>query len=273
MTGAIMMGEKMDWDDAYDNMAYIAHATGYPASWQKRSAIFRQNWPLQKLDISYGETLREKLDLFLPNDTIKGLVVFVHGGYWMRFDKSYWSCFAQGALRLGYGVVMPSYSLTPNQRIYQITQQIGKSITHIANEIDAPIMLAGHSAGGHLVTRMLCDDSPLDKDIIMRITHIFSISGLHDLHPLMQTSMNTTLRLDEKEARQESPALHKPIADISVTAWVGGQERPEFIRQARILQSAWRNCQIIIEQEQHHFLVLEGLCNPQSRMMQRLMSH
>ena len=60
-----------------------------------------------RLDLVYGDGERNRFDLFLPEDAPKGLVVFVHGGYWVRFDKSYWSHLARGSVEHGYAVAMP----------------------------------------------------------------------------------------------------------------------------------------------------------------------
>ena len=68
-----------------------------------------------------GTAPRNRFDLFLPEDAPKGLVVFVHGGYWVRFDKSYWSHLARGSVEHGYAVAMPSYTLCPQTRISGIT--------------------------------------------------------------------------------------------------------------------------------------------------------
>ena len=77
------------------------------------------------------------LDLYAPEascDTNRPTVVFVHGGYWRRFDKSYWSHFSHGALAQGWRVVMPSYDLCPRVTIAEITQQMRSCVTQIAEK-------------------------------------------------------------------------------------------------------------------------------------------
>jgi arylformamidase len=72
--------------------------------------------------LSYGPGDRHAMDLFLPEGAPKGLVVFVHGGYWKAFDKSVWSHLAAGPLAHGFAVAMPSYTLCPDIRIYEHRQ-------------------------------------------------------------------------------------------------------------------------------------------------------
>ena len=147
----------MQLDDAYANAAYIPGGNDFPARWDKDAAAFRAT-ARAELDLSYGPDPRQRLDLFLPKAPPKGLFVFVHGGYWLAFDKSTWSHFAAGALARGYAVAMPSYPLCPQVRIGDITRSVQAAIALAAQHVDGPIRLAGHSAGGHLAARMGCAD-------------------------------------------------------------------------------------------------------------------
>ena len=213
-----------DWDDAYDNAGHIGDAEVFPKLWAARAATFegeRLAAGRAKLDCAYGEGPRERLDLFFPDSPPKGLVVFVHGGFWMRFDKSFWSHLAEGPVRRGWAVAVPSYALAPEVRIRDIARAIARAIAYAASRASGPIALAGHSAGGHLVARMACLDGPLPAPERARLVRVAPISGLFDLRPLMRTRMNRTLGLDEAEAVAESPALGRPLPDLHLTAWVG----------------------------------------------------
>lgn len=255
-----------DWDDAYANRAHIPGADDIIATWEPAAEAFRASLgPRARLDIPYGPSLRHRLDLFLPDGTPKGLAVFVHGGYWMAFDKSRWSHLAAGALAAGWAVALPSYTLAPEARIAQITQEIAAAIAHAAGLVPGPIRLSGHSAGGHLVSRMACAGSPLDPALRLRLSHVLSISGVHDLRPLRATKMNETLNIDEAEARSESPALLDAVPGTRLTVWVGAVERPEFVRQNDLLASAWTQPGVATrahhDPHRHHFDVIAGLAD------------
>jgi acetyl esterase/lipase len=272
-----MMNDKsgIDWDDAFANGAYIENGMSYPPIWAARAAAFRQEANRAKTDMLYGEHPREKLDLFFPSVAPHGLVVIVHGGYWLNFDKSSWSDLAEGALGNGWAVAMPSYTLAPEARIENITRQIGRAITRAAEQIAGPIRLAGHSAGGHLVTRMVCDDSPLQSALLERVEGLVSISGLHDLRPLQLTTMNEQLHLTPQSAALESAVLHRPVGRAQVVCWVGGAERPEFLRQSAVLVEIWGRAgaktQLVVDPGKHHFDVIDGLKDPQSDMTHTLL--
>lgn len=260
-----------DWDDAYANGAHIAGADGYPTRWAAAAADFRDVMSAAgraEIDLPYGDDPRERFDLFYPRGAPEGLAVFVHGGYWKAFDKSSWSQFAAGAVARGWAVAMPSYTLCPAARIADITHQVGHAIAIAAGRVAGPIHLAGHSAGGHLVTRMGCTDGPLPEPLRTRLARVVSISGLHDLRPLMRTTMNGTLQLDANEAEVESPALRSPIAGLSVICWAGAEERPEFRRQNALLANIWTGLgartKAVEAAGRHHFSVIEELTSPAS---------
>ncbi|MEQ8375441.1 MAG: alpha/beta hydrolase [Roseibium aggregatum] len=262
----------IDWDDAYSNAAYIPGADDFIVRWAQEAETFRKSWVEKDLDVVYGEGDRQRFDVFRPQRKSKGLVVFVHGGYWLRFDKSSWSHFSSGCLARGWTVCMPSYDLAPDARIADITRQISVAITKAAARVGGPIRLAGHSAGGHLVTRMICENSRLPKDVLDRIERVVSISGLHDLRPLRNTVMNKSFQMNEDDAMAESAALMVPAVDCPVVAWVGGAERPEFLRQSKLLADAWPMATYKEDPGRHHFDVIGGLKDPDSELTETLLA-
>ncbi|WP_372884814.1 alpha/beta hydrolase [Shimia sp.] len=257
----------MELDDAYSNGAYIPGADEYPAKWQAMAESFRAGY-LGAPERSYGESERQRMDVFEPKKTAKGLFVFVHGGYWKAYDKSSWSHLAGGMLARGWAVALPSYDLCPEVRISDITPQIARAVTVAAERIGGPIVLAGHSAGGHLAARMVCR-GVLPKWVAARLGHVMAISPLADLRPLLRTTLNDTLGLDPAEAEAESPLLCEDRLDVPVTVWVGEDERPAFHDQARQLAETWQ-CRHEIDPGRHHFDVIDPLSDPDSRMVRVL---
>ena len=253
----------MRLDNDYANAPFIPGAEGFIERWKSQAAAFRADLLARdaaQLDIAYGQSERQRFDLFLPENPPKGLFVFVHGGYWLRFDKSDWSHFAQGPLAHGWAVAMPSYDLCPRVSIAQITRQISQAIVQSAARIAGPLILAGHSAGGHLVARMACADG-LPQALHERIKRVLAISPLADLRPLMETSMNADFKLDSASARDESPVF-APKPDLDVRIWVGGAERPVFLQQAAWLGSAWHVVPVI-PPKCHHFDIIDALKDPE----------
>lgn len=265
-----------DWDDAYANGAHIAGADAFPPRWADAAAQFRDRVSAAgraRLAVSYGEGDRHVFDLFQPEGESRGLAVFIHGGYWRAFDGQSWSHLAAGALDAGYHVAVPSYDLCPTVGIGDILNQMARAVARAAALTQGPIFLSGHSAGGHLVTRLVCSETPLPRHVAERVRagRVLSISGVHDLRPLLRTQMNLDLRLDHETAKALSPALRMPADGTEVLCWVGARERPEFLRQSELLASIWRGCGAAtashIEPGRHHFDVIDDLAEVDSAMV------
>jgi len=266
-----------DWDDAYANRTHIPNAESFVERWQAAAADFRQQNTQASLDVPYGasddaHSERHLYDLFPPaSGQSRGLFVFVHGGYWLAFDKNTWSHFAAGAQALGYTVMLPSYPLCPDASIAEIQRSVAASVEQAAGSVPGPIVLSGHSAGGHLVTSLLSTTKALSNDVRARIAHVLSISGVHDLRPLLNTTMNEQLQLSVGSAADASPALAIPALPCQVTAWVGGNERAEFLRQNALIANVWRglgsSTAEVIEPDRHHFNVIDGLLSADSPML------
>ena len=284
-----------DWTDAYSNQKYCADADQIIKSWPERSNAFRQTHRLSSdLGVSYAQKAKERwhknwgdinpdrlcCDIFYPpmgqtnsgQTSPKGLFIFVHGGYWQAFDRSDFSFLAKGLASLGWIVALPSYPLAPNSSLPIMAQTLATAVDFLARRYPAlPITLCGHSAGGHLVTRLGSAPSLLSASIRRKISHIISISGLHDLRPLIGADLNHSVGITPKLARQESPALLKPFAGPNtwkLTAWVGCDERPEFIRQSALLSNIWAGLGVettlIKAPNRDHFTVIEDLCDSES---------
>lgn len=261
----------MKYDEDYKNAEYIEGAAEYPPRWTAAAEKFREKLGARaQLGVSYGPSERQNFDMFQPEGVSRGTLVFVHGGYWKAFDGRVWSHLAQGALAKGWAVAMPSYDLCPDVRITDITRQIAAAVSEIGNRTFGKLALAGHSAGGHLVARMM-DPLILPADLRERIVSVMAISPVADLTPLRQTHMNEILGLDAAEAEAESLMNMSPPRGVKVTVWVGGDERPAFLQQAEDLSRSW-GARKVVDEEKHHFDVIDALADPESDMIKALLN-
>ncbi len=255
---------------AYANADHIPGGNDYPQFWREAAEGYRAT-AQARLDLPYGDAPRERFDLFLPAGTPRGLVVFIHGGYWLAFGREEWSHLAGGPVAQGWAVAIPSYTLAPGARIAAITRQIGAAVSAAAAEVGGPIRITGHSAGGHLSARMACVDAPLPATVAARVTRVVPISPLAELAPLIDTGMNAELRLDPAEVAAESPARLPRRPGTEVLVWVGGQERPAFLWQARLLSEAW-DCPWHVAPNLNHFNVIGGLARGDSPLTRALLA-
>lgn len=260
-------------DDDYANAAYIPDAEGFLDYWDEAARNYREaehSLGRAQLNQPYGDHPNQEFDLFFPAGRPLGMVVIVHGGYWLRFGRRDFSHLAQGATLRDWAVAIPSYPLAPSVSIPEITQSIVAAVTVAASRIGGPIVLTGHSAGGHLVARMGQNGVGLPSLVRDRIKTIVPISPVADLLPLMQTEMNMSLKLTVSTAKAESPTNQPKPDGIDVHIWVGGAERPVFLAQAKLLADNWQAA-LTVEASKHHFDVIAGLENPDSSLMAALL--
>jgi arylformamidase len=221
------------------------------------------------LDVAYGADPFETLDVFPSAGPSRGLLTFVHGGYWRSRDKADFSMLARAYCAAGITVAIPNYALCPAVTIEHIIRQMLKAHAWLYRNIgryagDAHrIVVCGHSAGGHLAAMMAaCDWNDYASDLPAdMVKGVLAVSGIYDLMPLRKTSMNADLRLDENAARVASPVTYTPSRPVPLMTAVGALESAEFRRQARLLARHWPHCSraVISVPGMNHFTIVESL--------------
>ena len=260
----------LDLTIAYENGAFIPGSETFQEDMELAAAEWRQVEAAvgrARLNLPYGTGARQAMDIFYPSGKPEGLVFFIHGGYWRRFDRKAWSHLAAGATARRWAVAMPSYTLTPEVTIPDITHEMVTALGVAAGMVAGPVAVTGHSAGGHLAARLICGGVDVPDNVAKRIVSCVPISGLFDLRPLIQTEMNKDLRLGMADAKAESPIFHTPMAAPRITIWVGAEERPVFLDQSRWLAAAWPDAVLRMAPGRHHFDVIDALGDPDSPLI------
>ena len=258
----------------YDNRALVPDHPRIILDWHAEAKAYRERARCE-LDISYGAAARNKLDIFHPETYRSGpVVVFIHGGYWRSFDKSVFSHMAAGANAHGLTVAIPSYTLCPEVTIPDIIEELRQCCLFLGNRFRQPLVVAGHSAGGHLAACMAATDWSLFGANPDLVQSGLSVSGVFDLRPLMVTPQNEDLRLGAVDAMIASPLFWPVPRKLAFDSWVGGAESLEFLRQARSLAAAWTGLGLssnyVEVPGENHFSVAGALANPESAMVRRL---
>ena len=100
---------ETDMDRAYANGAFIPGSDLLPAKWDSQAGSFRDSLGHRaQTALRYGPNPRNALDLFLPETPPQGLMIFIHGGYWLGSGRETWSHLAAGAVARGWACAMPS---------------------------------------------------------------------------------------------------------------------------------------------------------------------
>jgi arylformamidase len=253
---------SLDLETQYNNRARVPEHPAIIAGWAKNSAAYRDAKPPR--EIAYGDGARHRFDLFEAGDG--PALMFIHGGYWQALDKSFFSHLARGLNELGVNVAVPSYDLCPDVRIGDIVEQMRAACAALHSETTAAVVVSGHSAGGHVAACLLATEA--------HVPAAYSISGLFELAPLIPTSINDKLRLDEAEAEALSPLFWPAPEGKTLDAVVGGDESSEFLRQSGAIVRAWGEQGVATRYEEianaNHFTVIAPLSDPNSQMCARL---
>lgn len=234
--------------------------------WVRDAAAFRASHPHAELDVAYGDTPRAAVDLFWPGPGRDApIALFIHGGYWQALDKSWFSHLARGLVAHGVAVAVPSYDLCPQITLAALVEQVRDSVAFLARRHGRAMLATGHSAGGHLTAMLMATDWPGRGVPAGTVPAGLAISGLFDLPPLVRTTINAGLHLDDAEARRLSP-LFMPPPGGRLHAVVGGDEGLEYARQSRSMAQAWGGTWESVPGE-NHFTVIAPLANPGSAMV------
>ncbi|MEM9434520.1 MAG: alpha/beta hydrolase [Pseudomonadota bacterium] len=251
-------------------------------AWQDAAKAARDALSCQ-LDLRYGPGAKQKLDVFFCGNPQAPVLIYFHGGYWQRGDKSIYSFLAVPFVAAGVNVVMVGYDLCPDVTITQISQQARDAVAWLWDH--APDLglnrewftIMGHSAGGHITQMMMATkwsaQTPDLPDYLIRAG--VPISPLSYLEPVRLTAaLNSGIRMDAAEAEAESPMTqHPPRTNAPQLVIVGGGETDEFQRQAQMyvdkFHSAERVVELCVVPDVDHFDELNVLSDPGSEVFKR----
>lgn len=227
----------------YNNRAAVPDYADYFARWASTSAELRSALQCE-IDVRYGARPKETLDLFHANDA-RGLLFFIHGGYWRSLDKSDHSFVAKAYVENGYDVAVINYDLCPTVDIGAIVDECRAALRYVLREggrhglATGKVVVSGHSAGGHLAAMLHATDLRALGVDPSAIRGAVGLSGVFDLTPLLYASMNADLKLDAAKADAWSPVRLQPVQSVPLVIAAGADETSEFIRQSQLMWDAW----------------------------------
>jgi arylformamidase len=272
--------ERAALDAQYNLRAAVPEHLTYFARYERDSAALRAHWP-GKLDLPYGPTPRQAIDLFLPNGAVAApILAFIHGGYWQSRDRKDFSLVAGPWLERGVAVALLGYDLAPTVRMDAIVAQVRAGLAWLYRQ--APdhgcdptrLHVAGHSAGGHLAAVTLMTNWAsfgLSENVIKGIC---AISGVFDLEPIRLCYLNEVVNLDADEPHRNSP-LHQPLhGRCPLIVAVGELETRAFHEQSRAFaerleRDGWQ-CQLLVQPAVDHFGIILSMGDAHSPVVQAM---
>lgn len=261
-------------DAQYNASAGLPDAAIYLQHYVEQSRVARRTLP-GVLDVPYGATLDETLDIFPAAQPNAPVFVFIHGGYWRAFTSKEFSCVALGLHALGIGTVVINYSLCPKVGMDEITRQARAAVAWVLRHIHAHggdparVAVGGHSAGGQLAGMCLqtawaaeygLPNDPLAAAVL--------VSGLYDLQPLRYSYLQPQIQLDDGVIRRCSPLFGvRECRTPTLVTW-GAHESSEFARQSSALhaasQAVGHRTELVAQDGANHFTAIYGFEDPSS---------
>jgi acetyl esterase/lipase len=241
--------DRATLDAAYNNGAAVKNSAQIVADWQARSDRVRAQYP-DGLDLRYGPAPRNRIDFFEARKNAP-LLIFIHGGYWQARSKELFAFLVPGPLSHGISVALIGYTLAPEKRLDGIVGEIMSAISFLDSQANR-VVVSGWSAGGHL-TAMAMQHPAANAGL--------AISGIYDLEPIRLSYLNEKLRLDELEAKRNSP-VSAPAFSEPITVAYGQNELPELRRQSEEYAAKTRQAKLLALPKHDHFTILEELASP-----------
>lgn len=234
-------------------------------------------------DIAYGPSAGERLDL-LParSERLSPLLAFVHGGWWQNLDKADFLFPAPPFLENGIAFASINYDLAPKASVPEISEEVRRAVAWLArNALDHGIdpdriFLAGHSAGGHLVSCCFTADWANYGFSDYPFRGGLSISGIYDLTPLPLSYQQPVLKLTDEAVAEYSPRFNIPRSAPPLICAVGGAESEEFLEQQVEFAAAWRDAGLALSEVplpgRDHFSAVDALAEKGHALQESLLS-
>jgi arylformamidase len=233
------------------------------------------------LDVPYGESPREKLDIYAADRPGGPVFVYLHGGYWRGGSKEDNCSFAPTFTARGATVALVEYDLCPQVTVSDIVGETRSAIAWVYRNIvgyggdPGKIYLAGSSAGGHLTALALAHDwekQDLPRDIIKGA---LAMSGVYDLDMVMRIGVQEEVRLTPDLVRDNNPFLHPPLARCPILIAVGGAEPNGWQRMSEdyfnYCKARGLSVEYLVVPGANHYTVPEGLADEKSPLAQAML--
>jgi len=227
-----------------------------------------------RLGVKYGAGPGDVVDMFNEKCISKKMMVYLSGGYWQELSGEI-SAYTVGPLvDSGHCVAVVHYDRAPSQDMGGIVDQVERAaawLVRYAKERGMTVWLSGHSAGSHLCAMILSsgwyEGLPVkERSIIRGVVHL---SGVYNLVPLLNTSVNIPLKMTKFEAEQFSPLHQINLDRLSTGAHlqhlvvVGENDSPAFRQQAEQyvgeLKARGFMVTLTVKKGEDHFSLVERL--------------
>ena len=285
MANTLTKAEVRDLEKQYVARLNVPDADAYTVRSARRSARVRAKLDCQ-LNVPYGDSPGQMLDVFPALKSGAPVHIFIHGGYWRNPDltKDTYSHMAAPMVAAGAAVVLPDYDLCPAVSITEIVRQPRRAVIWVSRNIakftgdPKRIYVSGHSAGGHLTGMMTATEwtkeGRLPKGLIKGTA---ALSGLFEIEPHRGLEeFQKDLHITATEVKTMSPMRLMPIAKGPAIVALGADETHLWHWQSLAYTAHLRQhripAQFIATPGDHHFDITDRLGNARDPLTKALIA-
>jgi acetyl esterase/lipase len=195
------------------------------------------------------EPAKQALDVYRREGVRNApVLIFIHGGAWVRGDRAQYPFLANRFAREGFVVVVPSYRLSPKYthpaQIEDAAAAAAWTLRNIGRYGGDPkrVAAAGHSAGAHLAALLATNPRWLKAHNTSpdRLRGVIGLSGVYDLTGLAGRAASHVFGRDPDTLRAASPR-HQVTAEAPPFLLTYCQfDYPSLPEQARDFHEAIR---------------------------------
>jgi len=202
---------------------------------------------------SYGKSVDQVIDFYLPVESDKPTIVLIHGGYWRpEYDRKHLAPLAKKFADLGWPVALIEY-----RRIIGNPDAMMSDVVSAIEEVvgrNNKLILIGHSAGGHLA---------------LLAANKLSVLGVIALAPVTDLVKTEELDLDEGAAsdflgapaslRADLDPMRQPVLTVPTTLIHGALDIRVPVAFARdyVAKAASSHIKLIELENIGHFEVID----------------
>jgi arylformamidase len=233
------------------------------------------------LNVPYGSSPRETLDIYAADRAGGPVLIYIHGGYWRSGSKEDNCNFVPVFTQRGATVVLVEYDLCPQVTVSDIVRETRSAIAWVYRNViryggePSRLYLSGHSAGGHLTAMALAyewEKEGLPKDLIKGAV---ATSGVYDLDMVRRISVQEQVRLTSEQAGENSPFIHPPLPICPVIVAVGGAEPKGWQQMSedffKLCEERGMACEYLIVPGANHYTMSEHLTDPDSPLTRAML--
>jgi len=265
--------DQIELDAAYDQSFY-APVRQALARFVSDSELTRQRLGPPRRE-AYGPTEIERLDIYPTKRMNAPIFLFIHGGAWLGGPARNRAFLAEMFVNAGAHFVSPDFVRVDaaNGDLRVMAEQVRRAIAWtyknaaIFNGDPNRLYIGGHSSGGHLCAVALVTDWKNDFGVPENIVKGgLCMSGMYDMKAVRLSKRNTYVKFTDDMEQAMSPQRYIDLLRTPVIVTYGGNETPEFQRQARdfaaAVKSASKPVELIEAANYNHVDMEESLGNP-----------